>query len=79
MPEELRMQVPVLKEVLDALNIPRYELEGWEADDLLGTISRAALSKIQRRRGCRARPGSSGAGCRNRPPSGSSTALNPFT
>ena len=40
MPEELRMQVPVLKEVLDALNIPRYEMEGWEADDLLGTISR---------------------------------------
>jgi hypothetical protein len=32
--------VPVLKEVLDALNIPRYELEGWEADDLIGTISR---------------------------------------
>ena len=40
MPEELRQQVPVLKEVLDALNIPRYEMEGWEADDLLGTISR---------------------------------------
>ena len=40
MPEELRMQVPVLKEVLDALNIPRYEAEGWEADDWLGTISR---------------------------------------
>ena len=40
MPEELRMQVPVLKEVLDALRIPRYELEGWEADDLIGTISR---------------------------------------
>ena len=40
MPEELRMQVPVLKEVLDALNSPRYELEGWEADDLIGTISR---------------------------------------
>ena len=40
MPEELRMQMPVLKEVLDALRIPRYELEGWEADDLLGTISR---------------------------------------
>ena len=34
------MQVPVLKEVLDALNIPRYEMEGWEADDLIGTISR---------------------------------------
>ena len=40
MPEELRMQVPVLKEVLDALNIPRYEMEGWEADGLIGTISR---------------------------------------
>ena len=40
MPEELRVQVPVLKEVLDALNIPRYEMEGWEADDLIGTISR---------------------------------------
>lgn len=40
MPEELRMQVPVMKEVLDALNIPRYEAEGWEADDWLGTISR---------------------------------------
>ena len=40
MPEELRMQMPVLKEVLDALRIPRYELAGWEADDLIGTISR---------------------------------------
>ena len=40
MPEELRMQVPVLKDVLDALNIPRYEMAGWEADDLIGTISR---------------------------------------
>ena len=40
MPEELRMQMPVLKEILDALNIPRYELAGWEADDLLGAISR---------------------------------------
>ena len=40
MPEELRMQVPVLKEVLDSLNIPRYEMAGWEADDLIGTISR---------------------------------------
>ena len=40
MPEELRMQMPVLKDVLDVLNIPRYELTGWEADDLLGTISR---------------------------------------
>jgi len=40
MPEELQMQMPVLKEVLDSLNIPRYEMAGWEADDLIGTISR---------------------------------------
>ncbi|MBR3570361.1 MAG: DNA polymerase I [Oscillibacter sp.] len=40
MPDDLREQVPVLKEALDALNIPRYELAGYEADDLLGTISR---------------------------------------
>ena len=34
------MQMPVLKEVLDAMDIPRYEMAGWEADDLIGTISR---------------------------------------
>ena len=39
MPEELAAQMPVLKEVLDAMNIPRYEMDGWEADDLIGTIS----------------------------------------
>ncbi len=40
MPEDLAQQMPVLKEVLDAMNIPRYELAGWEADDLIGTIAR---------------------------------------
>ena len=40
MPEELASQMPLLKEVLAALNVPRYELDGWEADDLLGTIAR---------------------------------------
>ena len=40
MPEELAVQMPVLKEVLDAMSIPCYELAGWEADDLIGTISR---------------------------------------
>jgi len=40
MPEELAAQMPILKDVLDAMNIPRYELEGWEADDLIGTIAR---------------------------------------
>ncbi|MCI9055866.1 MAG: DNA polymerase I [Oscillospiraceae bacterium] len=40
MPEELAVQMPILKEVLDAMDIPRYELAGYEADDLIGTISR---------------------------------------
>ena len=44
MPEELAMQMPVLKDVLDAMNIPRYELAGFEADDLIGTISRKCES-----------------------------------
>ena len=40
MPEELAAQLPLLKELLDAMSIPRYELAGYEADDLIGTISR---------------------------------------
>ncbi len=39
MPDELAVQMPILKEVLDAMHISRYELAGWEADDLIGTIS----------------------------------------
>ncbi|MBR0063944.1 MAG: DNA polymerase I, partial [Oscillospiraceae bacterium] len=39
MPEELAVQMPILKETLDAMNVRRYELSGWEADDLLGTIA----------------------------------------
>ena len=39
MPDELAAQLPVLKDMLNAMNIPRYELDGWEADDLIGTIS----------------------------------------
>ncbi|MCL2080164.1 MAG: DNA polymerase I [Oscillospiraceae bacterium] len=40
MPDDLAVQMPILKELLDAMNIPRYELSGWEADDLLGTFSK---------------------------------------
>ena len=39
MPEELAVQIPLLKEVLDAMGIRRYELEGYEADDIIGTAS----------------------------------------
>ncbi len=40
MPEDLQIQIPILKEVLDAMGIFRMELAGYEADDLLGTLSR---------------------------------------
>ncbi len=39
MPDDLRLQIPVMKDILDALGIARLELEGYEADDLLGTVS----------------------------------------
>ena len=39
MPEELAVQMPILKQVLDAMGILRLELEGFEADDLLGTVA----------------------------------------
>lgn len=40
MPDELREQVPVMKEVLHAMQIPTIEHAGYEADDILGTLSR---------------------------------------
>ena len=39
MPDDLAAQMPLLKESLDALRIPRIELVGYEADDLIGTLS----------------------------------------
>lgn len=39
MPDELASQMPILKDVLSAMNIPIYEMDGWEADDLMGTIA----------------------------------------
>ena len=40
MPEELVMQMPVMKDVLRAMNVPIYECQGWEADDVIGTVGR---------------------------------------
>ena len=40
MPEELAQQMPVMKDVLRAMNIPIYECQGWEADDIIGTVGR---------------------------------------
>ena len=40
MPDELRQQMPILKDILSAMNIRMLELEGYEADDIIGTVSR---------------------------------------
>ena len=40
MPEELTVQMPLLKQTLDYMGVRRLELAGWEADDLLGTVAR---------------------------------------
>ena len=40
MPDELAQQMPIMKQVLNAMNIPIYECQGWEADDVIGTVGR---------------------------------------
>ena len=42
MPEELAMEMPVLKDILDAMGIARFETDGFEADDIIGTTARMA-------------------------------------
>lgn len=39
MPDELRSQMPMIKEILKSLGIKTLECEGWEADDILGTLA----------------------------------------
>ena len=45
MPEELAKQMPILKNVLKAMNIDIIEMEGYEADDILGTLARKGEEK----------------------------------
>lgn len=40
MPDELGLQIPLMKEILDAAGVKRLELAGYEADDLIGTVGR---------------------------------------
>ena len=40
MPDDLRSQIPIMKELLDKMGIQRLELEGFEADDLIGTAAK---------------------------------------
>jgi len=41
-PEDIKIAVPIIKEILNAYHIPVVELEGYEADDLIGTIAKKA-------------------------------------
>lgn len=45
MPDELKPQIDRIKEVLHALNVPIYEADGFEADDVIGTLSRQAAEQ----------------------------------
>jgi DNA polymerase-1 len=48
MPEDLVTQIPPLKKIIKAMNIPMFELPGYEADDILGTFAhRASRKNIQ--------------------------------
>jgi DNA polymerase-1 len=44
MPDDLRPQIERIRELVDAFNIPRLEIKGFEADDVLGTVARMAVS-----------------------------------
>lgn len=44
MPDELRPQMPLIKEVLKSMNISIYEVEGYEADDVIGTLAKRCES-----------------------------------
>jgi DNA polymerase-1 len=44
MPEDLRRQIPYIRRVLEALRIPILEAEGFEADDVIGTLARQAAA-----------------------------------
>lgn len=45
MPDDLRLQIERIRQIVDAFNIPRLEMDGYEADDVLGTIARQAAAQ----------------------------------
>ena len=45
-PNELSQQFPILKEILSAMNIAQLELDGYEADDIAGTLSKMVKLKV---------------------------------
>jgi DNA polymerase-1 len=47
MPEALAEQLPVIYEMLTAMNVPQFSMEGFEADDLIATLSRGLQSEVE--------------------------------
>jgi DNA polymerase I len=45
MPDDLRPQISRIRQMVDTFNIPRLEMEGYEADDVLGTVARLAAAQ----------------------------------
>ncbi len=45
MPDDLRPQIERIRELVDAFNIPRLEIEGYEADDVLGSVAKKAVEQ----------------------------------
>ena len=45
MPDDLRPQMDRIREMVDAFNIPRLEMEGYEADDVLGSVAKIAAEQ----------------------------------
>jgi DNA polymerase-1 len=45
MPDDLRPQIERIRQMVDAFNIPRLEMDGYEADDVLGTVARIAAEQ----------------------------------
>ena len=44
-PEDIQMSVPIIKEIIAAYNIPVFEVPGYEADDVIGTLARKAAER----------------------------------
>ena len=49
MPEDLVEQIPLVKRMIDAMTLPSMEVSGWEADDIVGTISEKIKDKKSKR------------------------------
>lgn len=48
MPEDLRKSIPYIKSIIQGFNIPEFDVEGYEADDVIGTLAKKAEKKVTR-------------------------------